>query len=109
MDFASFVEGDLPQRLISGLWQIDARMLDVGWRPAGFAGALPPLAGDPGGASPFNALLWPLYVGVTRWFEGEGRLPRCINCLASVKGNHVAGQGPPEVAGAPAGGGEIKL
>jgi hypothetical protein len=34
MDFASFVEGDLPQRLISGLWQIDARMLDVGWRPA---------------------------------------------------------------------------
>jgi hypothetical protein len=34
MDFASFVEGDLPQRLISGLWQIDARMLDVGSRPA---------------------------------------------------------------------------
>jgi hypothetical protein len=24
MDFASLVEGDLPQRLISGLWQIDA-------------------------------------------------------------------------------------
>jgi hypothetical protein len=34
MDFASFVEGDLPQRLISGLWQIDARMLDVRSRPA---------------------------------------------------------------------------
>jgi hypothetical protein len=34
MDFAPLVEGDLPQRLISGLWQIDARMLDVGWRPA---------------------------------------------------------------------------
>jgi omega-6 fatty acid desaturase (delta-12 desaturase) len=41
--------------------------------------------------------------------RGEGRLPRCIHCLASVKGNHVAGQGPPEVTGASAGGGEIKL
>jgi hypothetical protein len=43
MDFASLVEGDLPQPLIGGLWQIDARMLDVrdgGQRPAGFAGAL---------------------------------------------------------------------
>jgi hypothetical protein len=30
MNFAPFVEGDLPQRLISGLWQIDTRVLDVG-------------------------------------------------------------------------------
>ena len=30
MDFAPFVEGDLPQRLISGLWQIDACMLKLG-------------------------------------------------------------------------------
>ena len=30
VDFASLVEGDLPQRLISGLWQIDARMLKLG-------------------------------------------------------------------------------
>jgi hypothetical protein len=37
MDFAPFVEGDLPQRLISGLRQIDARMLDVRWWPAATA------------------------------------------------------------------------
>jgi hypothetical protein len=29
MDFASFIEDDLPQRLISGHWQIDACMFDV--------------------------------------------------------------------------------
>ncbi|MGC2079512.1 MAG: hypothetical protein WA728_26525 [Xanthobacteraceae bacterium] len=34
MDFAPFIEGDPPQRLISGLWQVDARMLDVRARPA---------------------------------------------------------------------------
>ncbi|MGC2077060.1 MAG: hypothetical protein WA728_13710, partial [Xanthobacteraceae bacterium] len=34
MDFAPLFEGNLPQRLISGLWQIDACMLDVGSRPA---------------------------------------------------------------------------
>jgi hypothetical protein len=30
MYFAPFVECDLPQRFISGFWQIDARMLDAG-------------------------------------------------------------------------------
>jgi hypothetical protein len=34
MDFAPLFEGYLPQRLISGLWQVDARMLDVRARPA---------------------------------------------------------------------------
>ena len=65
-------------------------------------------------------------VSATRWFEGEGRLPRGIHCLASVKGNHVAGRAliyqpivdttdqypnvlAAKVFGAPAGRSEIKL
>jgi hypothetical protein len=34
MDFAPLVKGDLPQRLVSGFGQVDARMLDVWSRPA---------------------------------------------------------------------------
>jgi len=29
MNLAPLVEGDLPQRLISGFWQVDTRMFDV--------------------------------------------------------------------------------
>jgi hypothetical protein len=34
MDFPSFVKGDLPQRLVGSLWQINARVLDVRSRAA---------------------------------------------------------------------------
>ena len=34
MDFAPLVEGNLPQRLVGGLRQIDTRMLDIRPRPA---------------------------------------------------------------------------
>jgi hypothetical protein len=34
MNLAPLVEGDLPQRFISGFWQVDTRMLDVRARPA---------------------------------------------------------------------------
>jgi len=46
MNLAPLVEGDLPQRLISGFWQVDTGMLDVRARPAGFAAALSLPAGD---------------------------------------------------------------
>jgi hypothetical protein len=62
MDFAPLVEGDLPQRLISGLWQIDARMLDVGSRPpaSGLRWGASSARRGSGGAFPLDALLRPL-------------------------------------------------
>jgi len=34
MDFPSFVKADLPQRLVSSLWQVNARVLDAQSRAA---------------------------------------------------------------------------
>jgi hypothetical protein len=59
MDFPPLIESDLPQRFVCGLWQVDARMLDVRSRPAasGLRWRASFLRGGIGGASPLGALL----------------------------------------------------